>query len=91
MVYSEFGRRVPENANLGTDHGSANNMFLIGDPINGGHYGKWPSLVDLIDSGNLAYTTDFRQVYATVIEDWLKVDSGLVLKGDFQKLPVFVS
>ena len=91
MVYSEFGRRVPENANLGTDHGSANNMFLIGDPINGGHYGKWPSLVDLIDSGNLAYTTDFRQVYATVIEDWLKVDSGLILKGDFQKLPVFVS
>tara|TARA_B100001250_G_scaffold364947_1_gene345364 strand:- start:12 stop:1190 length:1179 start_codon:yes stop_codon:yes gene_type:complete len=91
MVYSEFGRRVPENANLGTDHGSANNMFLIGDPINGGHYGKWPSLVDLIDSGNLAYTTDFRQVYATVIEDWLKISSGLILKGDFQKLPVFVS
>ncbi len=91
MVYSEFGRRVPENANLGTDHGSANNMFLIGEPVDGGHYGKWPSLVDLIDSGNLGYTTDFRQVYATVIEDWLKISSKLILKGDFQKLPVFVS
>lgn len=91
MVYSEFGRRVPENANLGTDHGSANNMFLVGQPVKGGHYGELPSLVDLIDSGNLAYTTDFRQVYATVIEDWLQVNSTKILKGNFGKFPVFVS
>ena len=89
MVYSEFGRRVPENANLGTDHGSANNMFFIGNKVNGGHYGVLPSLVNLIDSGNLAYTTDFRQVYATAIEDWLNVDSTKVLKGSFERLPVF--
>ena len=89
MVYSEFGRRVPENANLGTDHGSANNMFFIGNKVNRGHYGVLPSLVNLIDSGNLAYTTDFRQVYATAIEDWLKVDSTKVLKGSFERLPVF--
>ena len=89
MVYSEFGRRVPENANLGTDHGSANNMFFIGNKVNGGHYGDLPSLVNLIDSGNLAYTTDFRQVYATAIEDWLNVDSTKVLKETFERLPVF--
>ena len=89
MVYSEFGRRVPENANLGTDHGSANNMFFIGNRVNGGHYGVLPSLVNLIDSGNLAFTTDFRQVYATAIEDWLKADSKKVLKGTFERFPIF--
>ena len=89
MVYSEFGRRVPENANLGTDHGSANNMFLVGNPVSGGHYGERPSLVNLIDSGNLAYTTDFRRVYATVIEDWLGIDSDTVLNEPSAKLPVF--
>ena len=90
MVYSEFGRRVPENANLGTDHGSANNMFLIGSPIKGGHYGDPPSLENLIDSGNLAHTTDFRRVYATLIEDWLRTNSSEILKGSFKKLPIFL-
>ena len=88
MVYSEFGRRVPENANLGTDHGSANNMFFIGNRVNGGHYCVLPSLVNLIDSGNLAFTTEFRQVHATAIEDWLKVDIKKVLKGAFERFPI---
>lgn len=88
MAFSEFGRRVPENANLGTDHGSANVMFMAGEPVKGGHYGEPPSLVDLVDGDNLAHTTDFRQVYATVIEDWLGADSGAVLHGEFAKLPV---
>jgi uncharacterized protein (DUF1501 family) len=88
MAFSEFGRRVPENANLGTDHGSANVMFLAGGPVRGGHYGEAPSLTELVDGDNLAFTTDFRQVYATVIEDWLGVDSTAVLHGNFDKLPV---
>lgn len=89
LVYSEFGRRVPENANLGTDHGSANNMWLIGKGVNGGHYGELPSLTNLVDGDNLAHTTDFRQVYATVAQDWLGVDADTVLHGQFQRLPVF--
>jgi uncharacterized protein (DUF1501 family) len=89
MVYSEFGRRVPENANLGTDHGSANVMFLIGQPVNGGHYGKQPSLTELVNGDNLAHTTDFRQVYATAIQGWLGVDAGPVLFGDFTPFDVF--
>ena len=89
LVYSEFGRRVPENANLGTDHGSANLMFLAGNSVNGGHYGTPSSLTDLLDGDNLKHTTDFRQVYATAIESWLHEKSEVVLKGNFPVLPVF--
>ena len=70
MTWSEFGRRVTGNASGGTDHGSAGPMFLAGTPIAGGFYGERPSLKDL-DENNLKFTTDFRQVYATVLEDWL--------------------
>ena len=66
LVFSEFGRRVAENTNLGTDHGTANNMYLIGNSVKGGHYGELPSLTNLND-GNMLHTTDFRQVYATAI------------------------
>ena len=89
MLFSEFGRRVPENANLGTDHGSANVMLLAGHGVSGGHYGEMPSLTELIDGDNLAHTTDFRRVYATVIEQWLGVDAAKVLGGQFATLPVF--
>lgn len=89
LVYSEFGRRVPENANLGTDHGSANNMWVIGTQVKGGHYGGLPSLTELVDGDNLAHTTDFRQVYATMIEGWLGIDSKQVLHGQFPQLPIF--
>lgn len=89
LVYSEFGRRVPENANLGTDHGSANNMWVIGTQVKGGHYGGLPSLTELVDGDNLAHTTDFRQVYATMIEGWLGIDSKRVLHGQFPQLPIF--
>ena len=87
MVYSEFGRRVPENANLGTDHGSANVMFLAGAPVQGGHFGTPPSLTELVDGDNLAHTTDFRRVYATVMQDWLGVPAAAVLHEDFQPIP----
>ncbi len=91
MVYSEFGRRVPENANLGTDHGSANVMLLAGVGLNGGHYGRQPSLTELVDGDNLAHTTDFRQVYATVMQDWLNVDAQQVLHEEFETLPILRS
>ena len=88
VVFSEFGRRVPENANLGTDHGSANTMFLAGANVRGGFYGEAPSLTELVDGDNLQFTTDFRQVYATAIRDWLGVDADAVLHEHFPSLPV---
>ncbi|MDA2963440.1 MAG: DUF1501 domain-containing protein [Actinomycetota bacterium] len=71
MVYSEFGRRVRGNASQGTDHGTSGPMFLIGEKVKGGFYGDQPSLAKLVD-GDLAVTTDFRDVYATVLESILK-------------------
>ena len=90
LVYSEFGRRVSENANLGTDHGSANVMFFAGKHVKGGHYGESPSLTALTDDDNLIHTTDFRQVYATAIDGWLRQQKAdQVLKGHYPILPVF--
>lgn len=71
MVYSEFGRRVKGNASQGTDHGTAGPMFVIGEKVKGGFYGDQPSLSKLVN-GDLAITTDFRDVYATVLESILK-------------------
>ncbi len=90
LVHSEFGRRVPENTNLGTDHGTANLMFLAGKPVQGGHYGEPPSLTELTDGENLAHTVDFRRVYATAIDGWMQPGvASTVLKGPFETLPVF--
>ena len=76
LTWSEFGRRVQENANGGTDHGSASVMFALGNGVQRGFYGDQPSLTKLIDNGNLSFTTDFRSVYATVIEKWLGTPSA---------------
>ncbi len=90
LVFSEFGRRVAENTSLGTDHGTANHMYVIGKPVRGGHYGKAPLLTDLDENGNLKYTTDFRQVYASLIEGWLGyADSKSLLSGQFSTFPLF--
>lgn len=91
MIFSEFGRRVPENVSLGTDHGAANAMFVVGNPVKGGHYGELPSLTELTEGDNLAYTTDFRRVYQTMIENWLGQNgtSGL-LGGEFEAFDMFV-
>lgn len=90
MVFSEFGRRVPENVNLGTDHGTANLMFVAGNKVKGGHYGAPPSLTKLDDGDNLIYTTDFRKVYATMISGWLGLqDTRDLLNGDFAPFPMF--
>jgi uncharacterized protein (DUF1501 family) len=84
LMFSEFGRRVPENTSLGTDHGAANVMFLAGKPVKGGHYGEVPSLTGLDAGDNLVFTTDFRRVYATAIERWLGADSAAVLGQPFE-------
>jgi uncharacterized protein (DUF1501 family) len=92
LVFSEFGRRPAENTSLGTDHGTANHMYVIGKPVRGGHYGAVPVLTDLDDVCNLRFTTDFRRVYATVIEGWLgHRDSQAVLGGRFETFPIFRS
>jgi uncharacterized protein (DUF1501 family) len=89
MIFTEFGRRVEENGSLGTDHGTATPMFLIGKGVKGGFYGTPPSLTDL-DDGNLKMTTDFRRVYATAIREWLACDEAqAILKGRFDPLGVF--
>jgi uncharacterized protein (DUF1501 family) len=89
MIFTEFGRRVEENGSLGTDHGTATPMFVLGKGVKGGFYGKHPSLTDL-DDGNLKMTTDFRSVYATMIKEWLGYgDTQAVLKGTFPTLGMF--
>ena len=90
MICSEFGRRVPENTSLGTDHGTANLMFVVGKPVKGGHYGQRPSLTQLDAGDNLVYTTDFRRVYATVIEGWLGYSAtDPLLRGRFEPFAMF--
>jgi uncharacterized protein (DUF1501 family) len=87
MTFSEFGRRVAENGSRGTDHGSAAPLFVIGGGVKGGLYGEHPSL-DALDNGNLRYTTDFRSVYATVLEKWLKRPSSGIVGAGFTPLPL---
>ncbi|GIJ74393.1 DUF1501 domain-containing protein [Virgisporangium ochraceum] len=79
-IYSEFGRRVRANASDGTDHGTASDVFLLGQPVRGGQYGERPDLADL-DDGDLKFTTDFRDVYATLLAGVLDTDPGRVLNG----------
>ncbi|NUP99623.1 MAG: DUF1501 domain-containing protein [Armatimonadetes bacterium] len=85
MAFSEFGRRVEENASGGTDHGAAGLMFLAGDPIKPGLLGRYPSLTDL-ERGDLRHTVDFRQVYATILNRWLQADASKVLGRSFAPL-----
>jgi uncharacterized protein (DUF1501 family) len=88
MAFSEFGRRVSENSSAGTDHGAAAPMFIAGGGLKGGVYGAYPSLTDLQD-GDLKYHTDFRQVYSTVLTDWMGADAAALLGHDYGRLPVF--
>jgi uncharacterized protein (DUF1501 family) len=89
MTFSEFGRRVAENANGGTDHGAAAPMFIIGNKVKAGLLGRYPSLApgDLFQ-GDVKYNVDFRSVYAGVLENWLKTKSEPVLGKQFTPLPV---
>jgi uncharacterized protein (DUF1501 family) len=84
-TYSEFGRRLKENGSLGTDHGAASQMFVVSGAAKAGVFGDHPSLTDL-DDGDLRHHTDFRSVYATLLERWLNIPSEPVLGGKFAPL-----
>ena len=84
--FSEFGRRVAQNASGGTDHGTANNMFFIsGNLKQKGILNELPDLSKLVD-GDLQHTVDFKSVYATVLNNWLGADQAKILKGKYQPL-----
>ena len=84
MVFSEFGRRVKENASNGTDHGTASNVFLIGEGVKkAGAFNALPSLDALDENGDLTFSVDFRRVYATVLDRWLAFDPQGVLGTRF--------
>src|ERR1700729_885771 len=87
VTFSEFGRRIEENGSRGTDHGEASPLFMIGGGVKGGLYGAMPDL-GATNMGNVRFTVDFRNVYATVLERWLGRPSAPLLNGDFPTLPV---
>jgi uncharacterized protein (DUF1501 family) len=87
LCFSEFGRRVEENASGGTDHGTAGPVFLAGPSVRAGLIGQAPSLTDLAD-GDLKMGIDFRRVYATVLEDWLGLSAQQALGAVFERLPL---
>lgn len=87
LTFSEFGRRVKQNAANGTDHGTANNVFIIGKHLKTpGLYNKMPNLKDLDGNGDLKFEIDFRHIYATVLNKWLEVDDEVILEDSFNKL-----
>jgi uncharacterized protein (DUF1501 family) len=89
MTFSEFGRRVAENASGGTDHGAAAPMFIMGSKVKAGVLGNYPSVAPAdLNQGDLKYTVDFRSVYAGVLEQWLKTKSEPVLGRKFEPLPI---
>ncbi|QJX46240.1 DUF1501 domain-containing protein [Hymenobacter taeanensis] len=90
LVFSEFGRRVSQNASNGTDHGTANNVLLLGGGLKQqGILNAAPDLLNL-DQGDLRYQLDFRSIYATVLRDWLGADDQLILGREFARLPGLV-
>ena len=88
LCFSEFGRRVDENGSAGTDHGTAGPVFLVGKNIRGGMHGEYSSLLDL-DDGGLKVKTDFRQIYSTVLNEWLGVNPKPAIQKELQSLPLF--
>ncbi len=87
LTFSEFGRRAHENASMGTDHGAAAPMFLIGSKVKGGLHGPIPDLAHLQD-GDIAHTTDFREVYSATLDHWMGGDSEVVLAQKFAPIDV---
>lgn len=92
MTFSEFGRRVTQNGTNGTDHGSAAPLFVLGKPVRGGFVGGAPDLKNLDGNGDVRFTNDFRQVYASVLRDHLGVEASTtdtILGRNFDTLPIF--
>jgi uncharacterized protein (DUF1501 family) len=90
LAFSEFGRRVKENASRGTDHGAAAPVFVCGGQVQAGVKGKYPSLTDL-DDGDLKFHTDYRRIYAALLKDWLKVDPLPILGDGHKPLELFTA
>ncbi|MCC7483510.1 MAG: DUF1501 domain-containing protein [Burkholderiales bacterium] len=88
MTYAEFGRRARQNRSNGTDHGTASAHLLLGGNVKGGLYGAHPQLARLDGNGNLGFTVDFRDLYATILRGWWSVDPARVLHGSFTPLDV---
>ncbi|MFM9880214.1 MAG: DUF1501 domain-containing protein [Burkholderiaceae bacterium] len=86
MTYSEFGRRPRQNGTNGTDHGTAAPHFVTGGAVRGGLYGQPPDLTRLDGTQNLIHTTDFRQLYATIAQQWWGVNAQSVVRGNFEPL-----
>jgi len=85
LMFTEFGRRVQENGS-GTDHGSGSVAFVIGDAVEGGLYGEYPSLEpDKLDEGDLRWNNDFRSTYATLLEKWMGLDSKPILRDTYEQ------
>jgi uncharacterized protein (DUF1501 family) len=90
VMWTEFGRRVRENASGGTDHGTATPVFVFGGGVQPGLYGEPSPLSSLDEHGDLRFTTDFRSVYSTVLARWFGVDPTDVLAGSFPGVPFLV-
>jgi uncharacterized protein (DUF1501 family) len=88
MIFSEFGRRVADNASEGTDHGAAGPVMVLGGGVTGGCYGQRPNL-ERLDEGDVAVTTDFRSVYASLLRGVLGLEDRSVLGAAFPILPLF--
>jgi uncharacterized protein (DUF1501 family) len=90
LLFSEFGRRVHDNGS-GTDHGAAGPAFILGEKVKGGHYGEYPSLkAEKLVQGDLNPSTDFRSIYSTILEQWLKLDPKPITGGRFEQ-PAFLN
>ena len=89
FLFSEFGRRTHDNGS-GTDHGAAGAAFIIGKPVKGGQYGEYPSIeLKDLEQGDPVPNTDFRSVYTSIIEDWMKLDAVPIVNGTFEKTDFF--
>lgn len=86
VTFSEFGRRIDENRNAGTDHGTASNMFAFGGRVRSGIHGRNPDLARRDEQGDLVFQTDFRSVYAGILRDWLNADPERIMQGNFEPL-----
>ena len=86
LIFSEFGRRARDNGS-GTDHGTGGVCWVVGDHVKGGLYGEYPSIKpDELEEGNLLHTVDFRSVYATILEQWLGLESTPLIGGSYEQL-----
>jgi len=90
LLFSEFGRRVHDNGS-GTDHGAGGVAFVLGEKVNGGHYGEMPSMkAEHLVQGDLDPNMDFRSVYSTILDKWLGLNPAPIVNGTFEK-PAFLN